>query len=55
VRPLMPPAGIKLVKREQNLGDAQDDDRRLQPCRAVGVDDVGQRVRGFDNDVDFAL
>ena len=45
-----PPARIKLVERRQDVRDDQDDDRRRQPCRAAGVDDVGQRMGGFDYD-----
>ena len=31
------------------------DDRRFEPRRAVGVDDVGQRLRGVADDLELAL
>src|SRR3984957_9219859 len=51
----MPPARIKLIERQQDLRDDQDDDGPLQPGRAVGVDNVGQCMGGLHNDVEFAL
>ena len=49
------PARIELVERDDQLGDDQDHDRRLQPRGAVGVDDVGQRMRGLDDHRELAL
>src|ERR1700677_2232107 len=50
------------VQRERDLhqgGDQlendQDHDRRFEPRRAVGVDDVGQRLRGVADNLQLAL
>ncbi len=50
------------MQRKRNLHEGcdqlehdQDDDRRFKPRRPVGVDDVGQRMRGFDDHVELAL
>ena len=50
------------MQRERDLHDGgdqfehdQDDDRRLEPRRAVGVDDVGQRLRGVADHFQLAL
>ena len=54
--PPLPP-----VERERDLHDGRDqfehdehDDRRFQARRAVGVDDVGQGLRGVADDLKLA-
>ena len=48
------------MQRERDLHDRrdqfehdEDDDRRFEPRRAVGVDDVGQRLRGVADDLEL--
>ena len=37
-----------LAEGDQDFGQNQDHDCRFEPCRPVGVDQFGERARGFD-------
>jgi len=50
----MPPEN-NLAEGKQNFGQYQDDHRRFEPGRPVGVDHIGERARGFDDCIELAL
>src|SRR5215468_6796522 len=51
----MAAAGQKLVAGDDDLERDQKDHDQLQPQRALGVDDVGERGRGVRDDLELAV
>src|SRR5262245_40172964 len=54
VTPSMSPKN-KLADGNQNFGNDQNYDRRLEPGRCVGVDHIGEGSGGLDDRIEFVF